>query len=144
MKLRLLAASPFAAAFVVVVVAAVLEDDSQWPVIDTMTRGAKLFALFGCLVAGLSFERDEHMRRGWLLQAATYGLLALRDGILHRDLLIDHATVEARWIDAALVTAANTAGVLSSWILSRAWRVSRPFASTRFRRKSAFLRTTAA
>jgi hypothetical protein len=123
-RYRLLAAIPFVGALVVLLVAALQPDDQRWNTIDDLTRAAKVAALFGCLVAGLSFQRGEYLRRGWLLNAATYGILALRDGVLHRDLVLDHGLPLAHWLDAAMVTVANVAAVIGTWIMARAWRVS--------------------
>jgi hypothetical protein len=123
-KLRVLAVFPFACALAVLLVAAALPDDQRWNVIYDMTRTAKLVALFGCLVAGLSFEPGEHMRRGWLQTAVCYGLLVLRDGVIHGDLLLDHHLPLSRWIDVAMVVLANVVGVMGCWTMASAWRVS--------------------
>jgi hypothetical protein len=121
---RVLAALPFVGAVAVLLVAAIYPDDVRWDIVYDMTRAAKVTAVFGCLVAGLSFQRGEHMRRGWLALAGCYGLLSLRDGILHRDLFFSHWLESARWIDVGVIALANALGVVSVWTLARAWKVS--------------------
>jgi hypothetical protein len=121
---RVLAALPFVGAAAVLVVAAVYPDDVRWDIVYDMTRAAKVTAVFGCTLAGLSFQRGEHMRRGWLAMAACYGLLSLRDGILHTDLLFSHSLMWARWLDVGVITLANLLGVISAWTMASAWKVS--------------------
>jgi hypothetical protein len=118
-----LAALPIAALLAVLLVAGVAPSDTRWPIIDTMIRASKVVGLFGCLMGALSFRRSEHLFRAWSLIAAMYGLLVLRDAVIHRSLLIGFHTPAARWLDAALVMPANLLAVLGAWMMGRAWYV---------------------
>lgn len=120
-RFGLLVAAPIAAAIAVLAVAAIAGEDQRWPIIDAMTRAAKVVALFGCLVGGLSFRRSDPRCRGWLLLAGNYALLVLRDAVLHRSLLFDIDAPGARWVELTMIALANLAGVLGTWTLTRAW-----------------------
>jgi len=119
----LLAAAPAAAFGAVVAIAVLAPGDQRWPLIDTIVRASKVLALFGCLAGGLSFRRSEHLFKGWILLAATYALLVVRDAVIHRSLLIAVETPTARWIETAIIVTANLLGVLGSWTMARAWYV---------------------
>ena len=121
MRYLALACVPLLAALAVLVVA-VLFPEHRFTMVEPMIRVAKVMALYGCLVAALSFRRDEYLFRGWAYLAACYGLIILRDGILHRSLFIDIDTPVARWIELPVMLVANSAGVLSAWTMARAWQ----------------------
>ena len=123
MRYLALAAIPIAAFLAVLLAAGGAPDDARWPIIDTMIRVSKVAGLFGCLMGALSFRRSDHLFRGWALIAAMYGLLVLRDGVVHRSLLMPFYTPAARWLDAALVLPANLLAVLGAWTMGRAWYV---------------------
>ncbi len=117
-------AGAVAAAFVVVLCTAGLAPaDLRWPVVDALIRASKIIALFGCLVAALSFQRHQYLFRGWLLLAAMYAMLATRDAVIYRNLVVDAFSPTGRWIELAVVVPANVLGVLGFWMMSRAWYV---------------------
>ncbi|MDB4954669.1 MAG: uncharacterized protein JWO36_2238 [Myxococcales bacterium] len=123
MRYVLLAATA-AAAFVVVLAAAGLAPvDLRWPIVDGMIRASKIVALFGCLIGALSFQRHQHLFRGWSLLAAMYALLVTRDAVLYRNLVVDVASTSGRWIELAVVLPANVLGVLGFWTMASAWYV---------------------
>jgi len=83
---------------------------------------AKLLALLGCGIAATSFAPREYMRRAWAFQGASYAL------ILTRDLLFATGLVGPRihgwnsdYFNASILLAANTCGVIGSYMLARAW-----------------------
>jgi hypothetical protein len=118
-----LAAAPIAVAISVIAVAVVAPADVRWPIVDVITRAAKVAGLFGCLVACFSFTPREHLFRGWGLLATTYALLVIRDSVLHRGLFFDIDAPGARWVEMVVVILANVAGVLGSWTMASAWSI---------------------
>jgi hypothetical protein len=117
---RALAGAPLAAALGAMLVATV-GAQSQGALLATVSA-SKVLALFGCLLAALSFAPREAQFRGWALHALSYALLVQRDAILHRGLLgpIDAPHVAA--IESALLVTANGAGLIGLGLLARAWR----------------------
>lgn len=123
MRYILLAAAA-AGAFVVVLCSAGLAPaDLRWPIVDGLIRASKIIALFGCLVGALSFQRHQHLFRGWGLLGAMYAMLVTRDAVIYRNLVVDAFSHAGRWIELAVVVPANALGVLGCWMMARAWYV---------------------
>jgi len=116
--------APVGAALAVIAVFALFPAAHRFDLIDHLIRAAKVVALFGCLLAALSFAPGEHLRRGWMLQAVSYGLIVLRDGVLHRSLLLPLDDGAGRWVELGVMTVANAAGVWGAWHMARAWHVA--------------------
>jgi hypothetical protein len=108
----------------VIVVFGVALPAHRFDVIEAMIHAGKLVALFGCLLAGLSFARGHHLHRAWMWQACSYGLIVLRDGVLHRSLLLPLDDGAGRWVELVVMIAANAAGVWGAWLLAHAWQVA--------------------
>jgi hypothetical protein len=136
-RFRLLALVPLVAAGAVGVIG--LAD--LWPglsIIDLVSHGAKVVALFGCLVGALSYRCGDLRFRGWGLQAAAFAILILRDAVLHRGLVGDLGGTP---VEASLLVLANASSVVGTWWLARAWQ-GRPVAGDRAAQR-AMLRTAA-
>lgn len=119
---RALAAAPLAAAVCAVLVG-ILDAQLHGSLLAAVSASSKVVALFGCLLAALSFPLRDGLFHGWALQALTYALLVQRDAILSRGLLgpIDAPHVAA--IESALLVTANAAALAGTWMLARAWRL---------------------
>jgi hypothetical protein len=95
-----------------------------WPVVDIEIIVAKTLALFGCLLAALTFRRWHYLHRAWRWNAASFALLLERDALFRRGFLDGLVQAAADWIQAGLVLGANLCGVAGVWMLSRAWRIA--------------------
>jgi hypothetical protein len=94
---------------------------------DAVIRGgivvSKAMALGGALLAALTFERGEHMRRAWLLVAVCSALLLMRDALLIPALAgLDPIVIP--WIRSALAVVANACAVVGFWYLANAWSIA--------------------
>lgn len=118
-----LATAPLLAFVAVLALGAATSSATRWDILDPSIRALKVVALFGCLVGGLSFPPHARMFRAWMLFAATYALLVLRDAVLHRSVWLDVDAPATRWIEAVMVTLANGLGTLGAWIMARTWYV---------------------
>lgn len=83
----------------------------------------KILGLTGSVIAALSFERGEHLRRAWLLNGSCYALLLLRD-LLYGVWLVRDSGEPSQYLEAGIVLVANAGGVSGVWMLSRTWRVA--------------------
>jgi len=84
-----------------------------------------LFAAGGTLVAALTFEPGEPMRRGWLLLSVAYLVLApalIRMGPKADGLY--EATQRAPWVASITSIVSGALAVAGFLVLSRAWRAS--------------------
>jgi hypothetical protein len=123
MKSRTLLFAPpaFAGAFLV---AGVLAGDAAGAVLRAENEAGKVLAVLGCLAAASAFQRGDYLRRAWALTATCVVLLLVRDTTIIPGVetaLAGPALDPARW---ALITAANTASVLGTALMARAWSVS--------------------
>jgi hypothetical protein len=117
-------AAAVAGAFVVVLcTAGIAPADLRWPIVESLIRVSKIVALFGCLVAALSFQRHQYLFRGWALLAGMYAMLITRDAVIYRNLVVDAFSQAGRWIELAVVVPANVLGLLGFWMMARAWYV---------------------
>ncbi len=125
MKFRALAVLPLAwvAAFLLVVTAA--PAPLVTPLIRFEIEAAKALTLVGCVVAARAFSPGDYLRRAWVLLGACYVLLLARDAILVGFLRGDIAFgLRFEYVQAVLVTGANLLGLVSSFMLARAWHVA--------------------
>jgi hypothetical protein len=83
----------------------------------------KILGLTGSIIAALSFDRGEHLRRAWLLNGSCYGFLLLRD-LLFSVWLVRDSGEPAQYLEAVLVLIANAGAVTGVWMLSRTWKVA--------------------
>ncbi|NVB85065.1 MAG: hypothetical protein HOV81_42250 [Kofleriaceae bacterium] len=123
MRYVLLAATAAGAFVVVLAVGALAPADLRWSILDGVIRVSKIIALFGCLVGALTFQRHQHLFRGWSLLAAMYAMLVTRDAVIYRNLIVDAFSAAGRWIELAVVLPANVLGVVGFWMMARAWYV---------------------
>jgi hypothetical protein len=123
-KYRLLAALPLVAAAVLAVAQSTAGDPTvlyRWEVL-----AIKLLATVGAASAGFRFLRRDYLRAAWLLTAACYGTLLLKDlvfGIGWRA-VPGAFTPAVAWLRAAMTIAANIAGAVGALLLARAWQVA--------------------
>ncbi len=93
------------------------------PVLISEIEVSKGLAVMGCLAAALAFDREDYLRRAWLLLAASTVLLFARDVFA----LAAHPTaveVVPQVIEGTLATGGNACSVAGTWMLARAWRVA--------------------
>src|SRR5262245_41490981 len=88
-------------------------------------EAAKLLALIGCTIAATSFAPGEYMRRAWAFQGASYALLLTRDLVFVTGFLGPRIYgYNSDYFNGGMVLAANTCGVIGSFMLARAWTVA--------------------
>jgi hypothetical protein len=83
----------------------------------------KVLGLTGCIIAALSFDRGEHLRRAWLLNGSCYGFILLRD-LLFSVWLVRDSGEPTRYLEAVIILVANAGAVVGMWMLSRTWKVA--------------------
>jgi hypothetical protein len=83
----------------------------------------KILGLVGSVIAARSFDRGEHLRRAWLLNASCYGFLLLRD-LLFGVWLVRENGEPLQYLEAVIVLVANAGAVTGVWMLSRTWQVA--------------------
>jgi hypothetical protein len=83
----------------------------------------KILGLTGSVIAALSFDRGEHLRRAWLLNGSCYGFLLLRD-LLYGVWLVRDSGEPSQYLEAFIVLVANAGAVTGVWMLSRTWKVA--------------------
>ncbi|HMI83120.1 MAG TPA: hypothetical protein VK550_03450 [Polyangiaceae bacterium] len=83
----------------------------------------KILGLTGSVIAALSFDRGEHLRRAWLLNGSCYGVLLLRD-LLYGVWLVRDSGELSQYLEAGMVLVANAGAVTGVWMLSRTWKVA--------------------
>jgi hypothetical protein len=83
----------------------------------------KILGLTGSIIAALSFDRGEHLRRAWLLNGSCYAFILLRD-LLFGVWLVRDSGEPSQYLEAILILIANAGAVTGVWMLSRTWRVA--------------------
>jgi hypothetical protein len=83
----------------------------------------KILGLTGSIIAALSFDRGEHLRRAWLLNGSCYGFLLLRD-LLFGVWLVRDSGQPSQYLEALFVLVANAGAVTGVWMLARTWKVA--------------------
>ena len=83
----------------------------------------KILGLAGSVIAALSFDRGEHLRRAWLLNGSCYAFLLFRD-LLYGVWLVRESGGPWQYLEPALVLIANAGAVTGVWMLSRTWQVA--------------------
>jgi len=83
----------------------------------------KILGLTGSIIAALSFDRGEHLRRAWLLNGSCYAILLLRD-LLFGVWLVRDSGEPSQYLEALMVLVANAGAVTGVWMLSRTWKVA--------------------
>jgi len=83
----------------------------------------KILGLTGSVIAALSFDRGEHLRRAWLLNGSCYAVLLLRD-LLFGVWLVRESGEPWQYLEAVMVLIANAGAVTGVWMLSRTWQVA--------------------
>jgi hypothetical protein len=121
--MKWLLALPLVAA-IVVAASAASAPEHGWRAVEIEIVIAKAAALFGCLVAALTFRSWHYLHRAWRWMAALFVFLLWRDAILHKQFLRGVEPAVSEWVQAGLVLAANVCGVAGVWMLSRAWRIA--------------------
>ncbi len=71
----------------------------------------------------MAFDREDYLRRAWLLLAASTLLLFARD-VFALAVHPGPAAVAALVVEGSLATAGNGCSVAGTWMLARAWRVA--------------------
>lgn len=84
---------------------------------------SKGLAVMGCVAAALAFDREDYLRRAWLLLAASTVFLFARD-VFALEAHPAAADVVPLAIEGTLATAGNGCSVAGTWMLARAWRVA--------------------
>lgn len=84
---------------------------------------AKALAVLGCVAAALAFDREDYLRRAWLLLAASTVFLFARD-VFALEAQPAPPDVVPLAIEGTLATAGNGCSVAGTWMLARAWRVA--------------------
>jgi hypothetical protein len=118
-KYSTLAILPFAvAATFLGVCLAIGDTPSRSVFLRVEIESVKALAFVGCAAAALAFERGDYLRRAWFFSAADIFLLLVRDLTLAFD--VPRAVV----VRGILVSIANVFGVVSTFMLARAWSIS--------------------
>lgn len=102
------------------------DPDTRHAVFSRMVQASKLLAALGCLAAALAFERGDYLRRAWGLQALALTFLA-RDVVLVPGVIVPGTVIlgmRSEVLDHVCVIASNVTGVLSAWMMARAWQVA--------------------
>ncbi len=96
----------------------------------------KTLAIFGALIAALSFDRGDYLRRAWFLIVANYSFIAINVVLAGsaKPMLyglnavhlpgIAPGSVAAAYIRSIGVIIGNTLGVIGTLLLARAWAVA--------------------
>ena len=83
----------------------------------------KILGLTGSIIAALSFDRGEHLRRAWLLNGSCYAFILLRD-LLYGVWLVRDSGEPSQYLEAFIILVANAGAVTGVWMLSRTWKVA--------------------
>lgn len=83
----------------------------------------KILGLTGSVIAALSFDRGEHLRRAWLLNGSCYAFILLRD-LLFSVWLVRDSGEPSQYLEAVIILVANAGAVTGVWMLSRTWKVA--------------------
>ena len=83
----------------------------------------KILGLTGSIIAALSFDRGEHLRRAWLLNGSCYAFILLRD-LLFGVWLVRNSGEPSQYVEAIIILIANAGAVTGIWMLSRTWKVA--------------------
>lgn len=119
MKYRLLVLGLALVIAALVAIALLPDHELQGALLERAVQATKLLAAVGALLAALSFEPGDYLRRAW-------GLQALNMILLMRDLPMSYLpkTPLAEFVNMAIVAIANVLGLGSCWLMARAWQVS--------------------
>jgi len=119
MKYRLLLLGQGAVLLALIVVGLFDHDWIPGGTLNRAVQAGKLLGAIGCLIAALSFERGDYLRRAW-------GLQSLNMFLLFRDVplafLPQGHVVEV--LNQGIVVVANLAALGANWLMARAWRVA--------------------
>ncbi len=124
MSFKRLAVLPLAAALVPVLIMLGIEVASTRTfALRAEIETVKILGLTGSVIAALSFDRGEHLRRAWLLNGSCYAFLLLRD-LLFGVWLMRENGEPLQYLEAVIVLVANAGAVTGVWMLSRTWKVA--------------------
>ncbi|HEU4403735.1 MAG TPA: hypothetical protein VFS43_00345 [Polyangiaceae bacterium] len=93
--------------------------------IRTEIEAAKVMTLVGCVAAARAFSPGDYLRRAWVVLGGCWVLLLARDALflgLPRGALVAGVPIEN--VMAALATGANVLGVVSTFMIAKAWHVA--------------------
>jgi hypothetical protein len=123
MKYRLLGVAPVIAALVFVAVDAHLVDHTG--VYAWVVPIVKAVAAAGSMAAAMRFQRGDYLRLAWVLTAACYALLLLKDVLFGTGSRLMHPFSDSvAVLRGAITLLANAAGVVGAFLLARAWQVA--------------------
>jgi hypothetical protein len=124
MSFRRLAVLPLVAALVPALIVLGIEvARTRQIAVRVEIETVKLLGLTGSVIAALSFDRGEHLRRAWLLNGSCYAILLLRD-LIFGVWLVRESGQPLQYLEAIMVLVANAGAVTGVWMLSRTWKVA--------------------
>jgi hypothetical protein len=127
MTFRTFALLPFVLAFLLLGIHTAVTPWAHWGQgLDIVSLASKMAAFVGGIVAARAFDRGDYMRRAFVFEAATYGLLVTRDCLamvppLRSALEAAHA-FDTVW--RILFVSANVSGVAGAFMMALAARLA--------------------
>ena len=123
MKYRALALAPLCAGLALILVDAQATDHGS--IYAWVVPLVKAVAAAGSIAAALRFQRGDYLRLAWVLTAACYALLLLKDVLFGTGSRLMHPFSDSvAVLRGTLTLLANAAGVIGAFLLARAWQVA--------------------
>ncbi|HEX5226004.1 MAG TPA: hypothetical protein VFW29_12825 [Solirubrobacteraceae bacterium] len=120
---RKLAWAPPAIVAAFAIVWALTPASARDPALVVEIELSKGLAVLGCVAAALAFDREDYLRRAWLLLGASTVLLFARD-VFALSAQPGPADTAPLVVEGTLAIAGNGCSVVGTWMLASAWRVA--------------------